>query len=72
MLAKHGVSLSLVANVDVQSVELDQRFTEEVRYLGYGMLDGMPHSFAFTMRGSIMRVFSFRRAHLKEYLRHVE
>jgi hypothetical protein len=72
-IAKHGVSLARTADFDALSIEEDERREYgETRFRAYGLLDGRPHCLAFTMRGSIMRPVSLRRAHKKEYLKHVD
>lgn len=71
-LAKHGVSFERVPELNLDVVVEDKRRDYgERRYLGFGLLDGIPHYLAFTYRGADIRVISFRRAHLKEYRRHV-
>ncbi len=72
-IAKHGVSLARAADLELEGVEQDHRAAYgEARFRGFGLLDGLPHSVAFTLpRTGVMRVFSLRRAHLREYRRHV-
>jgi uncharacterized DUF497 family protein len=48
----------------------DGRYAEP-RFRGYGMLDGLPHCLAFVVINGGVRAISLRRAHLKEYRRHV-
>ena len=69
-LAKHGVTLAAAADLDVLQVVEDHRFAER-RFRLYGLLDGQPHCLAATLDRGIVRAISFRRAHLKEYRRHV-
>ena len=70
--AKHGLSLSRAAEMQVLQLEKDDRFDyKEVRYRAFGLLDGLPHCLAFTYRGPVLRVFSLRRSHLEEFRRHV-
>lgn len=70
-LAKHGVSLARVAEFDVKTSFRDTRFVD-VRFLSFGLLDGLPHSLAYTLpRPGVMRAISLRRAHLREYRRHI-
>ena len=59
-VAKHGVSLSRAADFLFQAVQIDAR-------LGYGE----PHCLAFVLRNGVVRPISLRRAHTKEYRRHV-
>ena len=70
-LRKHGVSLSRAADLIDVTVVLDERFTVETRYRAYGILDGLPHCLAFTFRDGEVRAINLRRAHLKEYRKHV-
>jgi uncharacterized DUF497 family protein len=69
-LAKHGVSLEAAADLDVLAVVEDDRFAER-RFRLYGLLDGKPHCLAAALNDGIVRAISFRRAHAKEYRRHV-
>lgn len=70
-LAKHGVSLARAAELEVKTSFRDLRFVD-TRYLSFGLLDGLPHSLAYTLpRPGVMRAISLRRAHLREYRRHV-
>lgn len=69
-IAKHGVSLARAADLSDAVVIEDNRFTER-RFRIYGLLDGVPHCAAVTLRAGKVRVISFRRAHTKEYRRHV-
>ena len=67
-IAKHGVSLARAGELDICFVEEDRRHTYgEARYRAFGLLDGFPHSLAFTMRGSVLRAISLRRAHKEEF-----
>lgn len=43
----------------------------ETRYIGYGRIDGLPRCLIFTLRDGEVRPISLRRAHAKEYHRHV-
>jgi uncharacterized DUF497 family protein len=71
-LAKHGVSLARAADVDVLVVVVDDRFAYgEIRYLGFGLLDGLPWCIVFVAKEGVMRVISLRRAHRKEFARYV-
>lgn len=68
-VAKHGVSLARAVDLAGVIVVEDTRF-EEPRFRLYGTIDGVPHCAAVTMRDSIVRVISLRRAHRKELRRH--
>lgn len=71
-IVKHGVSLARAEELVIEKSMVDgRRDYGEVRYLAYGMLDGLPHVLAFTVRDGEVRPISFRRAHLKEYQRNV-
>lgn len=69
-VAKHGISLARAGDLVVLSIIADDRFAEE-RYRAYGLIDGIAHCLAYTMRGEVYRVISLRRAHAKEMKRHV-
>ena len=69
-IAKHGVSLAAAAEMDSMIVAVDRRFAE-LRFRGYGLLHGLPHCLAFTLREGRVRAISFRRTHMKEFRRHV-
>ena len=69
-IAKHGVSLARAADLEVSAVVEDHRYAEK-RYRLYGLLDGRPHCLAAQMRGGVVRAISLRRAHDKEFRRHV-
>ena len=43
----------------------------EPRFRGFGLIDGVAHCLAFTVRDGAVRPISLRRAHAKEYRRHV-
>lgn len=69
-IAKHGVSLARATELDVLARVLDTRF-EERRLRAYGMLDGQTYCLAYTIRDGEVRAISLRRAHWKEFSRHV-
>ncbi|HEX9805484.1 MAG TPA: BrnT family toxin [Alteraurantiacibacter sp.] len=69
-LAKHGISLSRVVDLEDAVVVTDDRF-EESRLRIYGLIDGQWHCAAVVMRSGIIRIISLRRAHWKEVKRHV-
>jgi len=71
-IAKHGVSLASAADLEILSIVADDRFAGEQRYRIYGSLAGVPHCLAAVLRNGVVRAISFRRAHEKEYRRHVE
>ena len=70
-VAKHGVSLGRAVELEVLAVSADHRFAGEQRYRLYGLLDGKPHCLAVVIRDGVVCAISFRRAHRKEYVRHV-
>ena len=69
---KHQLSLGDFAGFDADPVvvEDDRSDYGEQRFRAFGLIDGKPHSIAFTVRGSAMRLISFRRAHSKELRRY--
>jgi uncharacterized DUF497 family protein len=68
-VAKHGISLQRAGDLDVVIVVDDDRF-DEPRHRAYGLIDGVPHCLAFTLRGDSVRVISLRRATRKEVERY--
>lgn len=69
-IAKHGVSLARAADLDILAFVQDDRFTVETRFRAYGLIDGVAHCLAFTVRANRVRAISLRRAHAKEIKRH--
>jgi uncharacterized protein len=70
-IAKHGISLARAADLTDVIVVSDERFAGERRYRLYGRIDGVPHCLAAVMRSGMVRAISLRRAHAKEFNRHV-
>lgn len=71
-IAKHGVSLSRAAELEILAViEDDRNSYGEVRYRAWGLIDGKAHCLAFTDRAGTIRAISLRRAHKKEMDRYV-
>jgi uncharacterized DUF497 family protein len=69
-IAKHGISLVRAADLEILSYVEDDRF-QEPRYRLYGLIDGQPYCLATTRSTDPVRVISLRRAHQKEFRRHV-
>lgn len=69
-IAKHGVSLARAADLEILARVSDTRF-DEPRYRAYGLIDGVAHCLAYTIRNGAVRAISLRRAHLKEIRRYV-
>lgn len=72
-IAKHGVSLADSAALDLLSAatEIDTRYPyAETRFRAFGRIDGEGFCLAFTVRGTVVRPISFRRAHEKEMRRY--
>lgn len=70
--AKHGLSLSRAVDFDFVAFAPDRRRDyREIRVRAFGLLDGRPACLVFTTRGADVRAISLRRAHCKEYRRHV-
>jgi uncharacterized DUF497 family protein len=70
--AKHGVSLSAAAQVEVEAVVQDERADYgEARFNAFGLIDGVAYCLTFTVRGRAVRAISLRRARSREYRRHV-
>ena len=70
-IAKHGISLARTADLEHVVVIKDGRFSGEQRYRFYGRIDGAPYCAAAVMRDGMVRAISLRRAHAKEFNRHV-
>ena len=67
---KHGMSLADAVQMADIVVVPDDRFAEE-RFRLYGAINGVPHCAAVVFRGDHVRIISLRRAHRKEFRRHV-
>ena len=70
-IAKHGISLARTVDLEHVVVIKDDRFSGEQRYRLYGRIDGTPYCAAAVTRVGIVRAISLRRAHAKEFNRHV-
>jgi len=71
-LAKHGVSLSRAADLEILVViEDDRQDYGEPRTRAFGVIDDEAYCLVFTVRDGAVRAISLRRAHLKEYRRYV-
>jgi uncharacterized DUF497 family protein len=68
---KHGVSLAFAAELEIKAVLVDDRDYEETRYRAFGTIGDTSYCLVFTWRSGVVRAISLRRAHLKEYRRHV-
>ncbi len=69
-IEKHGISLARLVDLEGIVVVPDRRFAEE-RLRFYGMIADEPYCAAVTFRSGVVRAISLRRAHAKEYRRHV-
>ena len=69
-LVKHGVSLGLVAKLDVLAHVVDHRYAEP-RFRLYGLIDGLAYCAAGTDRDGVVRVINLRRVHKKELRKYV-
>ena len=72
-LAKHGLSFADSEMLDLAEAKVlvDERADYgETRYRAFGWIEGEGYCLAFTLRGTILRPISFRRAHDKEMKRH--
>ena len=65
------VSLARAADLEKAVVVKDIRFDGEPRFRLYGRIDGAPYCLAAVMREGRVRAISLRRAHAKEFNRHV-
>ena len=64
------MSLAEAAQLADVVIVPDDRFAEE-RFRLYGLIDGVPDCAAVVFRGDRVRIISLRRAHAKEFRRHV-
>ncbi len=71
-IAKHGLSLADLLEFDDAPIIVPdaRRDYGEDRFRAFGLIDGQPHSIAFTVRDRLTRLISFRRAHRKEIKRY--
>jgi uncharacterized protein len=71
-LSKHGISLARWIDLDMKITFVDSRRDYgEIRYRGYGYIDGVAYCLVFTDRNGQVRPISLRRAHNKEMRCHV-
>lgn len=71
--AKHGISLSRAADLELEATMVDDRADYgEPRWVGFGMIDGLPYCLVFTVRDGEVRPISLRRAGMREYRRYVQ
>ena len=70
-LDKHGLSLSCAREIDLRFILQDDRKDYgEIRYRGFGLLDGNHVCLVFTIRGDNIRAISLRRANRQEIKRY--
>ncbi len=72
-IAKHGLSLARSERFDllVAAVVADgRRDYGEERFRAFQRLDGLGYCLAFTIRGTVIRPISLRRAHEREMRKH--
>ena len=71
-IEKHGISLSRADDFELIAVfDDDRRDYGERRRRAYGLIDGLTYYLAYTIRDDRIRPISLRRAHAKEFRRHV-
>lgn len=71
-IEKHGISLSRANDFELIAVfDDDRRDYGERRRRAYGLIDGLTYYLAYTIRDDRIRAISLRRAHAKEFRRHV-
>jgi len=68
--AKHGLSLAQAAEMQIEVIVPDP-FAGETRFRAFGRIDERACCLVFTQRDGGVRAISLRRAHLREYQRHV-
>jgi uncharacterized DUF497 family protein len=72
-LRKHGISLAdaELMNINEATVEPDTRFDYgEQRFRAWGLIAGVLHILAFTIRGSKIRAISLRKSNAMENRRY--
>jgi uncharacterized DUF497 family protein len=72
-VSKHGLSLAEAERIGLltAAVEIDDREDYgETRYRAFARVDGQGFCFVFTVRGTVVRAISLRRAHEKEMRRY--
>ena len=71
-VARHGISLSRSADLEMLAVVPDSRFDYgEDRFRAWGLIDRQAYCLAFTTRNGVVRAISLRRAHAREMKRYV-
>jgi len=71
-IAEHGVSPAAAVDFDIRAVVRDERRDyDEERFNAFGLLYGRTFCLTFCRRAGGFRAISLRRAHAKEYRRHV-
>lgn len=71
-IAKHGLDFADFEGFDAEPLVIadDRRDYGEPRYRAFGRIAGLGYSIAYTLRGSALRLISWRRAHDKEMRRY--
>lgn len=72
-LAKHGLDFADLARFDwsAMMIERDSRFDYgEARFIAVGKTEGRVLAVAFTLRGNVLRIVSFRPASRRERRRY--
>ena len=71
-IEKHWISLSRANDFELIAVfDDDRRDYGELRRRAYGLIDGKTYYLAYAVRDGRIRAISLRRAHAKEFRRHV-
>jgi uncharacterized DUF497 family protein len=68
---KHGISLRRAVDMTILAAIGDDRFSNEIRFRAYGLIEGDAYCLAYTVRNGNIRPISLRRAHKKEIGRYV-
>ncbi|WP_322965649.1 BrnT family toxin [Sphingomonas fuzhouensis] len=72
-VAKHGLSLADAVEFDLTAAVVvadDRHDYGEARYRAFGRVDGEARCLVFAVRGLVVRIISYRRAHEKEMRRY--
>lgn len=70
--AAHGMSLAFAELMDIRATVPDtRRDYGEARFVAFGTIEGVRCALVYTVRNDHVRPISLRRAHAKEYDRHV-
>ena len=69
---KHGIGFETFVGWDAQPTVVPDLRSDygEPRFVALGRIDGRPHALVYTLRGTVMRLISLRRARSEEIERY--